>query len=258
MGAYFELLLTLATVITGIITLVDLVFFVRHRTGDMPKIIEYAHSFFPVLLIVLLLRSFLVEPFRIPSGSLEPTLMPGDFVAANKFEYGLRLPVLHTKILGLGEPKVGDITVFRYPRDPSVNFIKRIVGVPGDKISYINKVLYINNMIQPQKDIGPALDYDSNGNAIPMEKYLETINHISHYIYENPAVPAQNFTVTVPPGNYFAMGDNRDNSEDSRYWGFVPDNNLIGKAFLIWFSWDDNTDSIRWNRMGKILNQGLL
>lgn len=250
----FELFLTCATLLTGLIAFVDVLFFARHRTGEMPKVAEYAHSFFPVLLIVLLLRSFLVEPFRIPTGSLIPTLLPGDFIAVNKFEYGLKLPVLHTKILSVHEPKVGDIAVFRWPLHPDIDLIKRIVGVPGDKISYQNKVLSINGVVQPQKDLGPATD-SYEGPAIQVEKYQETINGVTHDIFVNPRVPAQNFTVTVPPNSYFAMGDNRDNSFDSRGWGFVPEQNLLGKAFIIWFSWNGQTNSPDWRRIGTLINR---
>ncbi|HEV2613422.1 MAG TPA: signal peptidase I [Gammaproteobacteria bacterium] len=250
----FELLLTVLTLITGFIALVDVLFFARHRTGEMPKVAEYAHSFFPVLLIVLLLRSFLVEPFRIPSGSLEPTLLPGDFVAANKFAYGLKLPVLHTKILAVGEPQEGDIAIFRWPLHPNIDLIKRIVGVPGDKISYVNKVLSINGVVQPQKDLGPAVDIDEAGHNIPVEKYQETINGIKHDIYINPKIPAQDMTVVVPPNSYFAMGDNRDNSYDSRGWGFVPEQNLLGKAFVIWMSWNTQMNSVDWHRIGTLIN----
>lgn len=254
MEAGFELFLVLATLLTGIIALIDIVYFAKHRVGAMSKWVEYSHSFFPVLLIVLLLRSFLVEPFRIPSGSLEPTLLPGDFVAANKFAYGLRLPVSHTKIFAFGEPQKGDIAIFRDPTDPSIDLIKRTIGTPGDKISYINKVLYVNGVVQPQKDLGSATDYDQAGNPIPVEKYQEIFNGVKHDIYINPAIPAKDFTVTVPEGGYFMMGDNRDDSLDSRYWGFMPERNLIGKAFLVWLSWDGEANKIRFQRMGKLIN----
>lgn len=251
----FELFLVLAVLLSGIVSLYDTIFLAKHRLGQMPKAVEYAHSFFPVLLIVLLLRSFLMEPFRIPTGSLEPSLIPGDFIATNKFIYGLRLPVSHTKIFRLGEPKVGDIVVFKFPVEPDKNLIKRIIGVGGDKISYKNKIIYINGVEQPQKDLGPESYIDENGNMIKVERYQEIINGIKHDIYKNPDDPAQDFSITVPPREYFAMGDNRDNSLDSRYWGFVPEGNLIGKAFMIWFSWDKISHTIRWNRMGEIINK---
>jgi signal peptidase I len=251
----FELFLTLATLLTGIICLIDVMFFAKHRQPEaaMPKVFEYSHSFFPVLLIVLLLRSFVVEPFRIPSGSLEPTLVPGDFIAANKFAYGLRLPISHTKILAISEPKAGEIAVFRYPVDQNMDLIKRVVGVPGDKVSYVNKVLYINGVEQPQEYLGPGLDAE-DGYDIPVNVYQETLNGVKHLIYVNPTKPANDITVTVPSGEYFMMGDNRDNSNDSRYWGFMPEGNLVGKAFFIWFSWDGDANSVRWNRIGERIN----
>jgi signal peptidase I len=251
----FELFLVLSVLITGVIALYDIIFMAKHRLGQMPKIIEYSHSFFPVLLIVLLLRSFLMEPFRIPTGSLEPSLIPGDFIASNKYEYGLRLPVSHTKIFRISEPKAGEIVVFKFPVEPDKNLIKRIIGVGGDKISYQNKVLTINGVEQPQKNLGRETYIDENGNSVTVERYQEIINGVKHDIYTNPQEPAQDFTVTVPQGEYFAMGDNRDNSLDSRYWGFVPEGNLIGKAFMIWFSWDSINHKIRWNRMFEIINK---
>lgn len=253
MSIDFELFLTLATVFTGVVFFIDVLFFARHRQGEMSKLVEYSHSFFPVLLIVLLLRSFLVEPFRIPSGSLEPTLLPGDFVAANKFAYGLKLPVLHDKILAVGEPRAGDIAIFRWPLHPTVDLIKRVIGVPGDKISYVNKVLSINGVVQPQKDLGAVTDYDEQGNPIQLEKYEEIINGVKHDIYVNPRIPAQNIAVTVPANNYFMMGDNRDDSYDSRGWGFVPEDNLLGKAFVIWLSWNSHEHNLNWRRIGTLI-----
>lgn len=255
MSMSFELLLVALVFLTGMIYLSDVTYLKKHRQGTMPKTIEYSRSFFPVLLIVLILRSFLVEPFRIPTSSLVPTLLPGDFIASNKFAYGLRLPVLHTKIIKIGEPVNGDIVVLRWPVDPSVNFIKRVIGIPGDKISYINKVLYINGIEQSQIDVGPSNDSDENGNSWPVEIHSEKLNGITHLIYLRNDLPAKDFTLVVPEGNFFVMGDNRDNSADSRVWGFVPEANLIGKAFLIWFSWDSEKNAIRWNRMGTFINK---
>lgn len=256
MSFSFELLLTLLVVVSGVIALLDMLILKRRRGAavEMPKYIEYSRSFFPVLFIVLIIRSFVVEPFRIPTGSLEPTLVPGDFIAADKFAYGLRLPVIHTEILKTGEPKLGDIVVFRWPVDTNIDFIKRVVGVPGDTISYVNKVLYINGVEQPQTNVGTATDSDGKGSQWTVDVRSETLNGIKHLIYIRPDFPAQNFTITVPPGHYFMMGDNRDNSEDSRYWGFVPEKDLLGKAFIVWFSWNGNKDSIRWSRVGTLIN----
>ncbi len=249
----FELFLTVATLLTGVIALIDLLLFARHRTGQMSKAAEYSYSFFPVLLMVLMLRSFLVEPFRIPTGSLIPTLLPGDFIAVNKYAYGVRLPVIHDKIFAVGEPEKGDIFVFRWPLHPDTDLIKRVIGGPGDKISYVDKVLSINGVVQPQKDLGPAVDH-YEGAPIQVERYQETINGITHDIFVNPKVPAQNFSITVPPNSYFAMGDNRDNSFDSRGWGFVPEQNILGKAFVVLFSWNSNKDDVRWHRLGTLIN----
>jgi signal peptidase I len=253
----FELLLTLITIISGLACLMDALVFARKRQqgSKMPLWAEYARSFFPILLVVLLLRSFFAEPYRIPSGSDKPTLLVGDFLVANKFAYGLRLPVLHTKIISVGEPQLGDIMLLRYPVDPSMDFIKRVVGTPGDHISYINKELYINGKPATQTVVGTATDESEDGTRKwPVEVREEDLNGIKHLIYINPDVPAQDFSVVVPPNQYFAMGDNRDDSNDSRYWGFVPEENLVGKAFAIWFSWNNDDHSIRWNRMGTLIH----
>ncbi len=252
----FELILVLAVLITGIIWLIDALFFARKRNPQtkLPLTVEYAKSFFPVLLIVLILRSFLIEPYRIPSGSDEPTLLVGDFLVANKFLYGLRLPVLHTKILQRQEPKIGDIVLFRYPVDPSENFIKRVIGGPGDRISYTNKVLTVNGQVATQKALGAATDENEDGQTWPVNVAEENLNGVVHKIYLRPDVPAQDFSVVVPAGHYFAMGDNRDNSNDSRYWGFVPEQNFVGKAYVIWFSWDNDAKRIRWQRLATLIH----
>ncbi len=256
MNINFELILTLAVIVTGLIWLIDALFFAKQRQlagiTQLPILVEYSRSFFPVLLLVLLLRTFIAEPFRIPSGSDKPTLLPGDFIVVNKFHYGLRLPVLHTKILQLGEPKIGDIAIFRYPVDPSVDFIKRIIGVPGDRISYINKVLSVNGQLITQTQLGTATDEDESGqNSWPVNIYEEDLMGVQHQIYNRPDANSQDFSLVVPPGEYFAMGDNRDNSNDSRYWGFVPEQNLVGRAMIIWFSWDNDQHKVRWSRIGS-------
>lgn len=254
----FELILTLAVFLSGIIWLLDALFFSarRRNRGIMkePIIIDYARSFFPVLLLVLLLRTFLAEPFRIPSGSDEPTLLVGDFIVANKFIYGLRLPVAHTKIVKVSDPKIGDIFLFRSPVDPSMNLIKRVIGGPGDHISYLNKVLTVNGRQATQQYIGQAVDYDEVGQSWPVIAMEENLNGIKHKIYVRPDAPAQDFSIVVPPGSYFAMGDNRDDSNDSRYWGFVPEQNLLGKAFAVWLSWDSMSHRVRWDRIGKTIH----
>ncbi len=205
-----------------------------------PIVVEYSRSLFPVLLIVLLFRSFLFEPFKIPSGSMIPTLLIGDFIVVNKFSYGLRLPVLHTKIVSLGEPKRGDVVVFRYPVDTSVNFIKRLVGLPGDTISYRNKELYINGEKVPEKAIG-RFTSDEVKCSTPRSDALylnETLGEVEHGILEHENSGSRNGQWQVPEGHYFMMGDNRDRSNDSREWGFVPEANLMGRAVGIWLNFD--------------------
>ncbi|RKR06319.1 signal peptidase I [Kushneria sinocarnis] len=255
----FTLLLVLAVAVTGLVWLLDLVLLRRLRTAPGPAAdhaasetaagtsgrrrrvraqrdpwyVDYARSFFPVLLVVLLLRSFLIEPFQIPSGSMRPTLKVGDFIVVNKFAYGLRLPVVHTRILDVGEPQRGDIMVFRFPQEPDVDFIKRVIGVPGDHIRYENKQLYVNGKPVPKEllDDAPAANPEE-------DLLLEHLFGRDHRIYNNPNDPGpQMREITVPPGHYFMMGDNRDHSNDSRYWGFVPENNIVGKAFAVWMHW---------------------
>ncbi|GAA5234088.1 signal peptidase I [Verticiella sediminum] len=231
----------------------------RERTlaeaGKAPWWVEYSVSFFPVILFVFVLRSFVVEPFRIPSGSMLPTLQSGDLILVNKFTYGIRLPVVDTKVIGIGEPQRGDIMVFRYPPEPDVDFIKRVVGLPGDEIAYVNKELSVNGKPVPRERMG---DYFEPDRASYSAEFSEQLGDVSHRIlldaqpggseiYPNVAFPYHNrcsyqpggMRCTVPEGHYFVMGDNRDNSADSRYWGFVPDKNVVGKAFFIWMNFSD-------------------
>ncbi|KPJ94614.1 MAG: hypothetical protein AMJ53_04895 [Gammaproteobacteria bacterium SG8_11] len=216
-----------------------------------PILVEYSRSLFPVILIVLLLRSFLVEPFRIPSGSMMPTLLVGDFILVNKFAYGVRLPVINTKIIDVSNPQRGDVAVFRYPKDPSTDYIKRVIGVPGDRISYYNKQLYINGeaIALENKEI-----YQGVGSGIGMsgaQVKLEDLDGTKHQILVDRHRPTINDEYIVPDGHYFVMGDNRDNSNDSRFWGTVPESNLVGKAFLIWMNWDSANSGISWDRIGS-------
>ncbi|MFC6671683.1 signal peptidase I [Marinobacterium aestuariivivens] len=203
------------------------------RLSHVPGWVDLSRSLFPVLLLVLVLRSFLVEPFQIPSGSMLPTLQVGDFILVNKYHYGLRLPVLNTKIVDVNDPKAGDVVVFKYPRDPSVNYIKRVVGLPGDRIRYQNKTLFVNGKPQPQQLLAqlPPLN--------PQQLLLvENLDGVQHRVYHDVASPGLVGEWVVPEGKYFVMGDNRDNSNDSRYWGFVPDELLVGKAFAVWMHWE--------------------
>lgn len=247
----FALILLVLTVITGLINLLDIIYFQKKRKHLPPgKFMEQARSFFPVFLTVLLLRSFLIEPFRIPSGSLEPTLRVGDFVAVNKFAYGFRLPVSETKVIPVGEPKLGDIAVFRWPPDPHFDYIKRVIGTPGSVIEYHNKVLTVNGVPAKQTFIGYTTD-ESSGHVVA--EYDEQLGNVKHRIYIRPNTAGGDFKITVPAHQYFMMGDNRDDSADSRFWGFVGDEFLRGRAFLTWMSWDSKTGSVRWSRIGKLI-----
>lgn len=250
----FEAGLVLATVITGLVWLLDRLVFQRRRDPEQRPgfVVEFSRSFFPVILAVLLLRSFVVEPFRIPSGSMVPTLLEGDFILVNKFGYGLRLPVLHTEFLDLGAPERGDVAVFRWPRDPSIDFIKRIVGLPGDVVLYRDERLYINGDEVPLERLGI---YKGDGTA-PLEiaiLYREILGHNPHHILNVHGAPSADLRLEVPPGHYFVMGDNRDHSSDSRVWGFVPTRALVGKAFLIWMSIDLDDIGLRWGRIGEVI-----
>lgn len=268
----FELWLLIATVATGLVALIDKLFFEKRRLSKIdpehlqklnkkeryraikaPFFADYSRSLFLVLLVVFLLRSFAVEPFRIPSGSMLPTLKIGDFILVNKFSYGLRMPITNKVIIPIGKPKRGDIVVFKYPANPEVDFIKRLVGLPGDKISYINKELFINGKEIPKSFVGSILQ-PSNSPTEKSQEYREKLGKFDNSVLNVSWNNAKNFkNVVVPKGEYFVMGDNRDFSEDSRYWGFVPAKNLVGKAFFVWFSWNSSDYSIRWNQIGTVL-----
>lgn len=257
MNFNFELILFYATIISGGIALFDILYLAAKRkakkgeNAKQPLIIEYARSFFPIFLIVFLLRSFLFEPFRIPSGSLEPSLLTGDFILVNKFDYGIRLPIIGKKIMKTGEPKRGDIMVFRWPPDKSYDFIKRVIGLPGDTISYIDKELYINGQKISQENLPEA----TATNAWDAIEKQEDIFGVKHHIYVNPNKYSRNFyDIPVPEGMYFVMGDNRDDSADSRYWGFVPDKNIVGKAVMVLLSWNKEDYRVRWARSGKMVH----
>lgn len=257
MSFNFELILFYATVISGLIALFDIVVLAPRRgtAAKMPMISDYARSFFPILLIVFLLRSFLYEPFRIPSGSLEPTLMTGDFILVNKFDYGIRLPVIHTKLFNTGTPQRGDIMIFRWPPNPSFDFIKRVIGLPGDHISYVNKELTVNGEKIPQTFLQNTIAINEAGEKWQAEEKQENLLGIKHNIFVNADKTSRDFNdIVVPEGMYFVMGDNRDDSADSRFWGFVPEKNIVGKAVLTWMSWDKNTYHIRFSRIGKIVH----
>jgi len=210
-----------------------------------PVLVDYARSFFPVFLIVLILRSFIVEPFRIPSGSMIPTLLVGDFILVNKFNYGIRLPLINKKVIELGAPKRGEVVVFRYPLDPSTPYIKRVIGIAGDKIDYRDKRLYINDEEIEHDKIGTYVGLKSSAQHTGSKLAEEDLFGQAHQILLSPRRSTQSFSGVVPEGQYFVLGDNRDNSRDSRYWGYVPDANLVGRAFMIWMNWDHGPELSR-------------
>ncbi|TDJ31918.1 MAG: signal peptidase I [Gammaproteobacteria bacterium] len=269
----FAGILVFLTVVTGTIWGIDALLFAPRRRAEVvgggslgddtagalrePVVVDYARSFFPVILIVLIIRSFLFEPFRIPSSSMMPTLLIGDFILVNKFAYGLRLPVLNTKFLEFGEPQRGDVTVFRFPKDPSVDYIKRIVGLPGDRITYRDKVLFINGERMDQRPLGRFMDNTYRGEMRGADQLMEDLSGVQHDILVRPNVRGKNvIDFVVPEGHFFAMGDNRDNSNDSRFWGPVPEENLVGKAFAIWMNWDPSRSGfpVDFGRIGDSIN----
>ncbi|MCG5030558.1 signal peptidase I [Mesosutterella sp. OilRF-GAM-744-9] len=216
-----------------------------------PGWLEWTAGLFPVILLVFVVRSFVIEPFRIPSGSMLPTLEAGDFIVVNKFQYGVRFPVLNTRLTRGEKPKAGDVIVFDHPLTPGTDLIKRIVGTPGDHVVYSGKKLFINGREQPQSAVG---DYVDRELMITLSEKKEKLEGVEHRIVLDPRAPDatspmgpsthpgaihytdQGFETTVPEGCYFVMGDNRDNSDDGRYWGFVPEQNIIGRAFFIWLN----------------------
>jgi len=246
----FALFMLTILALTGFIWLLDILVLRKRRAAGAaePMIVEYSKSFFPVILIVFLIRSFIVEPFKIPSGSMMPTLLAGDFILVNKFTYGLRVPILNNTFIEVGQPKRGDVIVFHYPPDPSIDYIKRVVGVPGDKIAYLDKQLYVNG---EKLDVQFVDDYQYVGSGLNMvyaKRYKEKLGEQPHDILIEADTIVIDAEVEVPEGHYFAMGDNRDNSRDSRVWGFVPENNLVGKAFFIWWNFDN------FGRIGNTIN----
>ena len=286
----FALILFVLTVLTGVIWFLDVFFLAKQRRARadaalaeydarnaklaadgvkpdtngraaleagllrQPTWIEYSGSFFPVIALVFVLRSFLYEPFKIPSSSMVPTLLVGDLILVNKYTYGIRLPVINKKIIEVNDPKRGDVMVFKYPSDPSLDYIKRVVGVPGDKIAYKNKRLTVNGKALSYAPLSDYLDEDRLSYS---RQFTEDLNGVAHRVLNDDGAPSfasnernfpgqelcsfnsGDFACTVPPGNYFMMGDNRDNSLDSRYWGFVPDKNIVGKAFFIWMNFSN-------------------
>lgn len=258
----FALILVVATTLTGVIWALDVTWLRPRRLAiaanggartavenvPEPVVVEYAKSFFPILLVVLLIRSFVFEPFRIPSSSMLPTLFIGDFIFVNKYAYGLRLPVLNTKIVDVGSPERGDVVVFRLPSDPSTNYIKRLVGLPGDSITYLNSRIYVNQRPVEVTLTGPYTGGDQPGSIVGREK----LGDHEHDVLFMPGRGSLEGTFIVPAGYYFMMGDNRDNSRDSRYdgVGMIPDGNVVGKAVRIWMNWDF-PGMPEWRRIGR-------
>jgi signal peptidase I len=287
----FSLVLVIVVAIAGAIWLLDHLLFAPLRTRrtlaagaepaaqPVPVTVDYARSFFPVAVIVLLVRSFIFEPFRIPSDSMMPTLLDGDFIIVNKFAYGLRLPVLNTKLLPIGEPKRGDVVVFHFPPDPAVNYIKRLAGLPGDHVRIESDQLIVNGQPVPLHDDGRYDDGCYHNMRLSTEilgtHHHQTLSCLTptelsappsetckrrlerNYECVEPAVAGERDhsdspEIVVPPGHYLMIGDNRDNSYDGRYWGFVPEDHLVGKATRIWFNWDlQRTGGPNWRRIGR-------
>jgi signal peptidase I len=256
----FALILFVLLLVTGGIWLLDRFALAARRGSDVaePWWVEYAKSFFPVILIVFFIRSFLVEPFKIPSGSMIPTLQVGDFILVNKFTFGIRLPIVNKKLVQLNDPQRGDVMVFHYPENPALDYIKRVAALPGDSVEYRNKRLWINGVEQAQQPDGDYNYVETGLNFVHTEKRLETLGEHRHAVLVNPEMPtlhlgsvaefkgrencsygSEMVRCKVPDGHYFMLGDNRDNSRDSRYWGFVPDNQIVGKAFFIWMNFSN-------------------
>jgi signal peptidase I len=248
----FEVALVVAGVLTGLIWLIDSMVLKRRRQAEgvtkEPTLVEYSRSFFPIIVLVLLVRSFLFEPFRIPSSSMMPTLLVGDFIFVNKYAYGLRLPVTRTKVLETSEPERGDVVVFRLPADPKTNYIKRVVGLPGDTVEYRDKRLFINGD-SIELEINGLFDEESLHGAHVAYERLGEVDHEIHII---PGRFGREGIFQVPEDHYFLMGDNRDNSRDSRYdgVGFIPESNLVGKAVRIWMNWNWSNSGPDWGRIG--------
>ena len=266
----FPLFMLVLLALTGALWLLDsLVLRKRRAPGAAePVAIEYAKSFFPVILVVFLIRSFVVEPFKIPSGSMIPTLLVGDFILVNKFTYGLRVPILNNVFFEVGEPQRGDVMVFHFPSDPALDYIKRVVGLPGDRVDYHDKTLTINGQAVPVETAGRYEYVKSGLNYIQGDLQHETLGVHRHArlvqseaptlnlsqvqefpFKENCLYDSKGFSCLVPAGHYFMMGDNRDDSNDSRYWGFVPENHIVGKAFMIWMNFDS------FGRIGNRIDQ---
>ncbi len=267
----FALLLVVLTAFTGVIYGLDRLLFAKRRLARLgpdaqePTLVEYCRSFFPVILFVLLIRSFLAEPFRIPSGSMMPTLLVGDFILVNKFAYGIRLPVLNTTLIEVGKPRRGDVAVFKYPgmgpndKARGSDYIKRVIGLPGDVIEFRDNFIWVNGVKVEQQTVGT---YQPDGDRPDQKGHWvrsEQLPGREHDILQDPSpvfAPWFRDRWEVGAGEYFVMGDNRDNSQDSRFWGMVPEENLVGRAFFIWFSFDMEYGDFDYHRIGTVIRGG--
>lgn len=249
-GGYFdfEAALLLMVVISGLVVVVaKKTGKGRYKDDQEHLVLDYARTFFPVIIVVLVLRTFAFEPFNIPSGSMLPTLKVGDFILVKKYSYGIKLPLSYNKIIEVGEPERGDVVVFRYPPDPSKDYIKRVIGLPGDTVAYRDKTVYINGEPAVRGFIEP---YNGTGRERSAQVYREDLLGLEHDVLLNTRSPSLDGETVVPEGQYFVMGDNRDNSLDSRKWGFVEDRHLAGKAVMIWMNWDSQLGRPDWSRIG--------
>lgn len=267
----FALLLVVLTAFTGVVYSLDRLLFAKRRLARSgpnaaePTLVEYCRSFFPVILFVLLIRSFIAEPFRIPSGSMMPTLLVGDFILVNKFAYGIRLPVLNSTLIETGHPHRGDVAVFKYPgmgpNDPAkgTDYIKRVIGLPGDVIEFHDNTIWVNGVAVGQQ---PVDTYVPSGERPDQRGFMvrsEQLPGREHQILQNPGpvyAPWIQNRWEVGPGQYFVMGDNRDNSQDSRFWGMVPEANLVGRAFFVWLNWDTEYGGFDYRRIGTVIRGG--
>ena len=257
-----ELWLVVGTLVTGFFALLEWLWLSKRRapvvaTADQelgskqPLVVEYSVAFFPVLALVLILRSFLFEPFHIPSGSMRPNLLVGDFILVNKFAYGVRLPVVHNKIIDRGMPKRGDVVVFRHPKTPERDYIKRLIGLPGDVIDYRGKQLTINGELVSARYSHPYTPVSGERADLGANVYTEVLPELEHLMMINPNVNNKAGDIyVVPEGHYFMMGDNRDNSLDSRSWGFVPEANLVGRAMFVWMNFNLSKRDANFKRIG--------
>ena len=236
----FALIMVIVLTITGLIWLLDIFVLSKKRATNAkdPILVEYSKSFFPIILLVFFIRSFVAEPFKIPSGSMMPTLLAGDFILVSKFSYGIRVPILNYTMIEVDKPKRGDVFVFHYPPKPSIDYIKRVVGLPGDLIEYKSKTLYINDKKIEQTFVDKYPYVMNEIHHIEAKEFKEALGNVNHSILIHD-LPGENFKFEVPQGHYLAFGDNRDNSADSRVWGFVPEHNLVGRAFFIWFNFGE-------------------